>query len=177
MGDPRIDALFANQAKAAIHGKGSYFEPGVYRVKVKKIEAKLGGFNGDSFISEWEVLESTNPEIGVGSTRSFVMNFTNKYLMADTSLLVMALLGHDPSDRKNHTNQALRDTVQKYTRAALGSDLAKTELGSEWEEGMFNGIELKLECASVPTKPSPRNPNGGTFTQHAWSPIPEQAAA
>jgi hypothetical protein len=170
-----IDQLFAGMAKAEIFGKGSYFDAGIYRVKLKTFHVKEGGFNGNSFISEFEIVESNNPGSPAGSTRSFVMNFTNKYIMADVSMLVLALLGHDPAKKENQQNAELRETVAKYTRAALGSETAKKELGAEYEEGMFLGVELKLECTIVPTKPSAKNLNGGTFTTHAWSPIAEPA--
>lgn len=165
-----IDALFANMSKAEVFGKGSYFEKGIYEIELKVLKVN-DGFNGKSFISEFEVLSSTNEKIEVGCTRSFVINFTNKYIMADVTLLVMALLGFDPSKKENLENKELRETVAKYTRAALGSETAVKELGSEYEADMFIGQKLRLECAITATKPSAKNPTGGTFTHHKWTPI------
>jgi hypothetical protein len=165
-----IDALFAGMADAKIFGKGSYFEAGIYKVKLKSFFVK-DGFNGTSFISEFEVLESNNPAVAPGVTRSFVMLFTNKYLLSDVSLLVMALLGFDPSKKENQESAELRKVVASYTTAALGSEKGKAECGAAFTEGMFIGRVLGLECTQVPTKPSAKNPNGGTFTNHKWSPI------
>ncbi len=160
-----IDALFSNMASAPVFGKGAYFEAGIFKVKVKTFKVN-DGFNGKAFISEFDVLESNNPNIAVGSTRSFVLLWTNKYLMADISVLVMALLGEDPSKGNNANDPALRALVAQFTRAALGSEAAKKELGSDYQDGMFIGKEIRLECTLKPPGKS-----GKPFTSHKWSPL------
>lgn len=168
-----IDALFAGMAQKEIFGKGQYFEAGIFEVKLKTFTVKPDGFNGASFISEFEVITSSNPEVQPGVTRSFVMLFSNKYIMADVSQLVMALMGFDPSKPENQKNPALRELVAKYTRASLGSVAAKAELAqmeATFADGQFIGQHLKLECVKVPTRPSVKNPEGGQFTAHRWSP-------
>ncbi len=167
-----IDTLFGNMAKAEINGSGTYMDTGIYVVETKNIFVKEGrnpAKPGDAFICEFTVLETNNPKHEVGSTGSFVLKFSNPYAMGNIVELVMALLGYD-NTRANQTDPDIRKEIDLVTRAACGSDSAKSELGENYEEGMLHGIKVLLECTKKPTLPKAGKP-AGEFTVHKWTPI------
>ncbi len=81
-----------------------------------------------------------------------------------------ALLGHDPNNKAKQADPELRELAALYASAVCGSAKAQAALGAEYEEGMFNGVELKLECSMQKTKPKPGAPAGGDFTAYDWAP-------
>lgn len=164
-----VDALFGNMAKAEIFGSGTYFEDGQHEVSLKNLFVKEG-HKGQSFIAEFTVIQSSNPEVQVGATRSYVLKFENMYTMANVTKLVMALLGYE-NTQANQKNPAIRKEIELVTRAVLGSETAKAELGEAYQEGLLTGTRIRVECTKVDTKPSAKNPQGGVRTDHSWSPI------
>lgn len=169
-----IDKLFEGMAKADVNGRGNYMKEGIYTVEMKNIFVKKGTNPkkpGDSFIVEFTILESNNAAHVVGTSGSWVLKFSWPATFGHITKFVMALLGEDPGIKANIDNPELRETVARYTRAVCGSDLAKKELGADWEDGIFNGAQLKVECSAQTTS------SGGPFTAFAWSPIAETAAA
>lgn len=174
-----IDKLFGNMVTTEINGSGTYMSDGLYKVKTKNVFVKTGtnpSSPGDSFIAEFTVLESDNPEHKPGSTGSYVLKFTNPYAMGNIVEFVMALLGYE-NTKANQKDPAIRREVDLVTRAACGSDTARAELGSNYFDGILHDIEVGLECRKKPTKPSAKNPTGGVFTTHKWSPLSEAKAA
>ncbi len=174
-----IDKLFGNIATTEINGSGTYMGDGLYLVETKNIFVKNGSNPakpGDSFIAEFTVLESDNPEHKPGSTGSYVLKFSNPYAMGNIVEFVMSLLGYE-NTKANQKDPAIRKEVDLVTRAACGSEAARKELGDSYVDGILHGITVRLECRKKPTKPSLGKPEGGVFTVHKWSPLAEQVAA
>lgn len=167
-----IDRLFGGMAKAEIFGRGKNMAEGLYKVQIKNIFCKEGKNPrkpGDSFIVEFTILESSKPDAHApGSSGSWVLKFTWPATFGHITRFVFAMLGWEPTDEalKNPRN---RELAELYARAVCGSLAAKQQLGAEWEEGMFNGIQLGLETMLQSTD------KGGNFTAYAWSPLQEAA--
>jgi hypothetical protein len=168
-----IDQLYAGMAKAEIFGRGNYMGDGLYVVETKNIFVKEG-FKGRSFICEFTVIESNNAEHAPGTSGSWVLKFENKFTFGNITRLVMALLGY-ANTKENQQNEAIRLEVERVARAVSGSDKAKAELGADYTEGMLVGLRVKLECSKVKTAPNAKNPVGGEYTAHDWSPLPVAA--
>ena len=159
-----IDQLFNGLAKAQINGRGTFMSEGLYIVDIQNIFVKEG-FKGKSFIAEFTIVESNNDDHKPGVTRSWVLNFSKQQTFPDISKFMMALLGDDPSVKANQENPEIRKAGELYARATCGSPTAKSELGAKYEEGMFKGARLRLECTEIKTKANT------PFTVHAWSPL------
>lgn len=162
-----IDQLFSGMAKADINSSGTYMGEGLYVVETKNLFVKTGrnpAKPGDSFICEFTILASNNPNHAIGSTGSYVLKFSNPYSMGNIVELVMAILGYQ-NTKDNQSNATIRNEVDLVTRAACGSDTAKTALGADYAEGMLIGTRLRLECTKKPTV------KGGEFTVHKWAPV------
>jgi hypothetical protein len=172
-----IDKLFDGMAKAEIFGRGNYMSEGLYIVETKNLFVK-DGFKGKSFVAEFTIVESNNEKHAVGTSGSWVLKFTWPATFGHITKFVTALLGYDPNQKANQDDPKIRKQVELVTRAACGSDAAKKELGPDgYEEGMLNGIRLRLECSMQKTAPKPGKPEGGDFTSYAWSPIAPEADA
>jgi hypothetical protein len=169
-----IDKLFGGMAKAEIFGSGNFMGPGVYTVKTKNILVK-DGFKGQSFIAEFEILESNNEKHAPGSSGTWILKFKWPQTFGNITKFVMALLGYEPT-AANQNNSELRELVACIARAACGSDGAKQELGANYQDGMLHGVTLKLECTATKTAPKPGQPQGGDFTVYSWSPLVDVAA-
>lgn len=164
-----IDKLFTGMATADIYGSGSYFEDGIHVVQLKDFFCKEG-FKGKTLIAEFAVVSSSNPDIAEGSTRSYVLKLDSPYLLPNTTKLVMALLGYE-NTKDNLSNGAIRKECELVSRAVLGSDTARAELGAAFSADMLKGVKVKVECTKKQTKPSLKAPAGGVYTDHAWSPM------
>ena len=162
-----IDKLFGGMAKAEIFGRGNYMSEGLYVVQTKNIFVK-DGYKGQSFIAEFEILESNNEKHAVGSSGSWVLKFKWPATFGHITRFVMALLGYADT-KANQDDPEIRKQCELVARAVCGSEVARKELGAEYEEGMLTGIKLKLECVMQKTAPGPGKPLGGDFTAYTWS--------
>lgn len=170
-----IDALFEGMAKADTSGRGGHMHPGVYVVRTKNILVKEGRNPkkpGNSFIVEFEIVETCDAEKHkIGSSGSWVQKVTWPAFFGNVTKFVYACLATTDPDAWAQTKENLGDPEKRvlaevYARAMCGSDAAKRELGSEWEEGVFLGLDLRLETALEKTS------TGGDFTAYKWGPAP-----
>lgn len=166
-----IDKLFGGLATAEVFGSGNYFEAGIHVVTLKDIFCKEG-FKGKSLIAEFEIVSSSDASVSVGSTRSYVLKMESPYAPANAAKLFMALLGYE-NTKENLTNGSIRKECEVTARAVMGSETAQKELGDIYRPDMLKGARLKVECSLRDTKPSLKSPNGGVWTDHAWSPAGE----
>ncbi len=160
-----IDQILSGMAKAEIFGSGNYMSPGLYTVETKRVFVK-DGFKGKTFVAEFTVLESNNPKHTPGSSGSWVLKFEWKATFGHITKYVAAILGLDPNDKKVQADPAIRQQIELIVRAACGSDIAKKELGEEYEEGMLEGVQLRLECSTQQTVGKKQD-----FTVYNWTPI------
>lgn len=164
-----IDKLFEGMAKAEIFGRGNFMEAGLYTVETTNIFVK-DGFRGKSFIAEFKILTSNNPNHAPGTSGSWVLKFEWPATYGHITKFVMALLGYDLT-AKNQADPKIRKQCELVARAVCGSETAQKELGKEYEDGMLIGLQLGLECTVQKTAPKIGKPQGGDFTSFAWSPI------
>jgi hypothetical protein len=175
-----IEDLFAGMATATMSGGGNYMTPGQYVVEVVNIRLK-SGYKGRSFIFEFRIVESNNPNHPVGSSGSYVILLDNPdpkkrgYAFGDMKAVFFALDGKDPKKVKDPAvdPQAHEEAVE-LSKLALQEDYCK-EKGLE--PGFLSGTRVKLECRTKKTNPSPQKPQGGEFTVHDWSPVAAGEAA
>lgn len=167
-----IESYFAPMTNARSMAGGQHLKgEGKFVVLMKKMWVN-DGHKGRFFIAEFEVEESSSPSDPVGSTRSWAVPMTGEraaYSFGDIKNLIFALTGREPRDCGSPEEQpALHAEATALVTAACDPAYAKKH-GIDSTE--LIGLSVRLETRSKATKPSPQKPQGGTFTQHLWSPV------
>lgn len=138
---------------------GNYSPIGKHRVKIKACREREG-FKGESTAIEYEMLDSNNPEAMVGSTYSWVQNYSNNPQYRDV--------------KEGNLADFIRVGLQ--TMSAQDGDIVQIEeiefddgdLAAIFkEEQMFEGLELGLEVSNIQTR------EGNDFHKHVWFTLPE----
>ena len=172
-----IEAYFAGMANASMTSSGVYFSPGKFRLRSKGFKVHAG-HNGPAFVAEFTVLATNNEADPVGSTRSYVVKLgpQNKYCLGEIKAVMFAVaMGLDPKKVGTpESNPKEHGECAEYTKVACDAEYAK-KMGLAPDA--FEGIDCVLETHQKPTRPSPKNPQGGVFTVHTWSPCEAGAAA
>lgn len=168
-----IADMFNGMDTAPVFGKGQWFGEGKFLLKTKMIKGHKG-HNGNSFIAEFEVLESQQqPDAEgklhdpVGSTRSWVvmMNPTNKNAFSDIKAFAFALTGKDPKTvGQPEENPQLHAQATQVVKCACDAEYAKTQ-GITPE--MFVGRVIGLQTHMKPKKSNPSE----MFTVHNFFPV------
>ena len=138
-----IDELRASMRAAQVFGKGQYFEPGRYTLEVQKLFYKRTTIDGtakENIICEFKVLESSNPAIEVGSTRSSVFAFHHKGWLPRFKALVLALIGIDPDAKVPPAAEEAATDVY----VALRDEGERTRLG--FPENFMAGRKVQAEA-------------------------------
>ena len=160
-----IDEMFAGMANAAPPGRGTYInDDGTYRVEVVKAFGK-SGFRGKSFIVEFKVLTSSNPNVPVGCTRSWTVKWDKIQNHADLKAFALAATGIEAVA----TSKRDADITATYMVYAAAGQLvagdaaikAKELLGDDGPP--FDGFQVMLDTEKTRTQA------GGDFTRHKWS--------
>jgi hypothetical protein len=146
--------------QAPIFERGNYFKPGKYKLRLLRCLTKQTQQSGEAFITEFEVLESNNPEHQIGSKGTWFIKMASQQqqLMGFSNILEMvaALLGYDIAN-KDH-----KDQIDQNLRPQLaGLVVALQEKGTVVLQGHET---VAVECRIGPTK------RGTDFTFHTWSP-------
>ncbi len=139
-----IEELRASMRSAQVFGKGQYFEPGLYLLEVKNLFYKKSLFQGTSkenIIAEFTVLESSNKDIAVGSTRSEVFTFSKAGWLGRFKAMLTAIL--DAQDQGSEDNVA-------DVYAALMYDAERERLG--YPENWLAGWKVRGEGIMIETK-------------------------
>jgi hypothetical protein len=134
---------------------------GKHRVKINRCEERTG-FQGDSSIIEYEIVNSNNAEAKPGTSGSWVQNYS-----------------------KNPQFRELKEgNLADFIRAGLSTmgAMAGEPFGGEFddsdvasifgEDQLFAGLELELEVIEVPIASKP----GEKFPKHDWM-VPEELEA
>jgi len=137
--------IFSNINKtAAARSKGAFLTPGTYVATVvscRHVRSKLG--TDEFFVVDFDLVESTNPELPAGSPVTWMSKLTGRYpdmALADVKAFVMAGTGAGEAD-------VTEDTLEEVLEGD-GTELA--------------GQRVKIVCSEVKTK------TGGAFTKHSY---------
>jgi hypothetical protein len=159
-----IETLRAAMRAAQVFGKGQYFEPGRYRLRVAKLfykESMMEGTAKKNIIAEFTVLESSNPDVEVGSTRSSVFAFHHKGWLPRFKAVLIALSGRDPDAKSSPEIEKMVEDIY----VALLRDDERIKLG--FPENFLAGVEVLAEAmpgTSMAGKP---------VTNMKWTPVPQ----
>jgi hypothetical protein len=143
--------------KATIFDRGSYLDPGHYRLKMLKmytIETRNKGF---ALIVELEVLESSNDNIPVGATKNWYQGLNDKDIgFSAIKEFMMYLLG---------IRQKNKEEFEQF-EAGL-EELMEESSDEKWkvedaEDHPLHGHTILVECFMKKTK------SDADFTQHKW---------
>ena len=164
----QFSELFEEAGDAKVSKSGNWFKEGTYKVKLLAVKViKSQEDNSPLFIVETKVLESSNPEIKVGSERSQVIDLTNVMGKPNMKAFIAAVSGVDPVEEN------AKEQVCAYWKKKLGLDLSFGQIVDVCVDEKANpleGTEMDLECVIQRTKPKPGKPEGGEFTKHNWQP-------
>lgn len=153
---------FSKIRQAKVSGTGSYFVPGMYKVRIKttKMVESSKDTGQEFFVIETEVLESDNPKIPVGGDRSQVIPMDETMTLPNIKGFIAAASGVDPLD------DDIDDKVEKFWSKAVGQSLSYDQIADLMVDGNpLEGVELELECVEIITRGK-----GQPFTKHNWQP-------
>jgi hypothetical protein len=177
-----LEALFGGMALAESSGQqADFFKGGVYSVTTKSFEFR-DGYKGKSFIAKFVIDASNNPEVAVGSTRSWIVKLDGTKeqktrAMGDIKNLFFALQGLNPDKvKKPEIDPTTHKEASHAFFCSVDAEYAKTK-GEGIEHLDFIGLPVKLEATEVDTKPKVVGGAPGKFTRHAWMPSEETTAS
>jgi hypothetical protein len=136
---------FAGAIKARQSGGGNWWEPGKYRARIDRVAFIEGGYNGDSYVIECEVLESNNPKIAVGEKRSQAINM--KHASSPGNIGSFVCVGCAIKHGVNLDNPDACEIDESDIQASYGVDQP------------FAGLEVEVEAMMTKTRA------GGDFTK------------
>lgn len=160
-----IEDEFRKEIRGArVFGKGQYFEPGQYLLEVSNAfyqRTLKNGTASENIIVEFTVLQSSNANIEVGSTRSSVFAFKHDGWLDRFKSLVVALMGHHPSPNLSKETEAQVEDVY----VALRSSQFRAE--HKLPDNFLKGIRIQAEGFPGTSR------RGGPITNMKWSPYTE----
>lgn len=128
---------FSGVTKARQMGGGNWWLKGRYRAKVTKVEFR-NGHRGESFIVECEVLQSNNPEVLVGETRSQVIKMDKESALGNIGSFLCVCMSVMTGE--NLDNPDANEIGESDVEAAYGPDQPLV------------GVELDVEAIDIITK-------------------------
>ncbi len=132
---------FAGVGKAPLNFGGAYVLEGKHALKIKECKlVRSQQKNADMFIAVFNVIESSNPAMLVGSERSWAVNFQHPSALSNLKTFVVAALNCKEED------------VDEATCSAIVHDSQP-----------LRGVVLNCEGNTVKTK------RGTDFTKMSWS--------
>jgi len=145
---------------APIFERGTYFNPGRYKLKLLRCLSKETQKSGTAFIAEFEVMESDNPAHQIGSKATFFvkMGSVQDKQVGFSNILEMmaAILGFDVKNAA-HVSQ-----IDREVRPTLAAMMTALETQGT---GVLQGREfVSVECRVTLTRQQRE------FTLHTWSP-------
>lgn len=164
-----IDDMFKGMADAPPPGSGTYINgDGDFLVEVVKAFGKEG-FKGKSYIVEFKILESSNPDAApVGATRSWTLKWDKKQNHADLKAFALAVTDLE-SAAETKREAEITATYMVFASAGqlvAGDASLKAKQLLEAAGGFegFEGLKVRLNTEKRPTQA------GGEFTRHRWTP-------
>ena len=134
--------VFGEVEKASASEGGQYILPGMHLLEINKLLLKVSQKDGDTlFIAEFKVIESDCEEMTPGSSRSWIVNMSNKQTGPGNVKAFFMGMGPDLQE----------------------SDITKADMAKAISvEQPAAGIRLKCEAWHVETS------KGGLFTRTRW---------
>lgn len=142
---------------------GTYFMPGNYRVKIKAVKWVDGQVGKQYTVVETEVLESNNPEITVGTERSWVVSMGNVMTLINLKAFLAAASGVDPE--ASDAAAQIETFWQERHPDGVHADIAQIMEEYVVKHNVLENLEMLLECVTVKKK------DGEPFTKHVWSSV------
>lgn len=158
----RVEELRRTMMGAQVAGKGQYFQPGLYSLEVEKVFYKRSiqeGVAKENIIAEFKVLESSNPDCEVGSTRSVVFSFKHAGWMGRFKALVLALCGEDPDSKLSKEKE---DEVANFYAALIEDDF---RVAQKLPPNFLGGLRVKAQAMAGQAK------SGQAVTNMKWIPV------
>jgi hypothetical protein len=165
-----VDKFFEKAAGAKMNAKGQKLGDGKYLVKAKLMKI-IDGHWGNSFIFEFDVLQSAHAEHPVGSTRSYRVDMKKEQAFGDIKAVFFALcMGIDPSGVKNPpADQELHNECVELIKLATKEGYAES-LGEKPEDA-YAGMTAWVEVKWQKTADGQRE-----WARHKWLPVEAPAA-
>ena len=153
---------------APLNSKGKYMGEGDFIVAPKVIKYKQG-YKGKSFIHEFTILKSSNPDFPVGSSGCQVIKLDKDQAWGDIKAFMLAIAcGVNPKTIKDPPQDSeLHAAATAFAKAAIDPAYA-AKLTPPQDPDFLIGVPVKLECVKVKTS------KGGDFTVHNWTPVTEE---
>lgn len=141
---------------AQVFGRGQYLKPGNYKLRVLKMFTIRTRKKGDAFIVDFEVIESDNPEIKVGSTRNWYQGLGDEDIAFPAiKEFMLRLFGFEEDEGDEEFEDSLDELLE-----TCADDKWKNE---EDEDHPLHGKTIAVECYMKETQ------KGNPFTVHNWS--------
>lgn len=163
-----IEDLMTAMGAAVPTGRSAYVEEGVHILKLKLAKGQRTSYDGkskESYVFEFEVLQSSNPSHEVGSTRGYVENMNNDGALGRIKACLIALCGI-PSSHKLTPDD---ENKIKYMIAAIRYDDFRARLG--WPENFLKDRVVFCEGSEGKSK------KGTDITHKKWEPYTPPAAS
>ena len=161
------DKLFAAMKGAPIFGRGNYMGAGTYEIEIDKGFFKRTFKGVDTFVLEFKITASTNPEHPVGAARTWQPKLALPNTDGDLKALMFSVLGREPRDVPADDAEA-HNLAALLACSALGypkAIAALAALGVPDVAAVLNGKRVSLKCEQIKIKST-----GGDFTRHTWGP-------
>lgn len=154
---------FKGIGEAEVSRKSTYLKDGVYLLKVKECRIKKMFGKGDSFLAEFEIVESSNPDFKPGISTAWFQK------MDPPNMSLPALKGFAYACLGISTAATDKDAVE--AREAVDEELSTIMVkacvdGFEQAENYFAGTLVRAELITRPNKKVP-----GEFTYWNFSAI------
>ena len=143
--------------KAKIFDKGSYLEPGRYTLKVLKAFTVETRDKGPALIVDFEVLESSNEDIQVGSVKNWYQSLSDKDIAFSEIKKFMKHL--------MHVSEADEDRWAEFEEQlpAIMEDVSQEKWRQQdAEDHPLNGEVIAVRCFHKKTR------KDNDFTVHDW---------
>ena len=166
MSQVSIEELRASMRAAQVYGKGQYFSKGLYLLKVKLMKYQrtmVDNVLKESIVVEFEVLETSNPEVLKGETRSVVFAFHNQGWLSRFKAFVLALVGVNPDG--NVDPAAQEAAIDIYVALRDDNERKRLELPEQI------GVGMLVHAEAIPGTSRKGNP----VTNMKWTPVAASA--
>jgi hypothetical protein len=147
----------------AVPSKGGvYMKPGRFRVKLSAVKDITGQTGVPWTVVEFKILKSDNPEVPVGTERSWVVDMSpsNRMGLPNIKGFLAAVSGVDGG-----LDDATSRIEGYWSDKTGGVRVSVEEIMEEYVVGanILEGVEMDLECVQIKTK------TGGDFTKFNWA--------
>lgn len=149
-----------NEAKTS-RSTGQYFLPGSYKVEIQSVKW-IEGQRGKHFtVVESKVLQSDNPDISAGSTRSWVVDMANVMALPNLKTFLAVVSGVDP--QADDVDRKIEAAWREADDMKVHRDVEQIMEDLVIKANVLKGDVLSLECVGITTR------EGKPFTRYSWS--------